>query len=155
MTEQQMKRKERLEILITRGYTGDIDTGKIYNRFGKEVLTTETNGYLKITTIIDKKTINCQQHQFIYYLATGEVVEQLDHINGIRTDNRINNLRPVTKNQNQFNKKNVKGYTFCNKMNKWKAYIKIDNKLIHLGYYSKEDWARQAYLDAKEIYHVI
>ena len=40
-------------------------------------------------------------------------------------------------------------------MNKWKAQIRLDGKLKHLGYFVNEEDARNAYLNAKLIYHKI
>ena len=37
--------------------------------------------------------------------------------------------------------------------NRYEAQIKVNNKSIHLGSFDKEEDARQAYLDAKKIYH--
>lgn len=44
---------------------------------------------------------------------------------------------------------NVKGYSWNNQKNKWQARIKINQKLIHLGFFDKEEDAHQAYLVAK------
>lgn len=71
--------------------------------------------------------------------------DQLDHINGIKTDNRIANLREATNKQNGKNlslKKNNKtghsGVYF--KSNKWAAYIKVNHQNLYLGrFVSKED----------------
>ena len=68
--------------------------------------------------------------------------------------NNINNLRWVTHQQNSFNTK-AKGYYLHKQINKWHARIRIDNKLIQLGYYDLEEEAREAYLKAKEKYHII
>jgi hypothetical protein len=48
---------------------------------------------------------------------------------------------------------NAKGYT--KRKNKWIAQIKLDYKNIYLGSYNTEEEARQAYLLAKEKYHII
>jgi hypothetical protein len=79
---------------------------------------------------------------------------QIDHINRICIDNRVENLRIVTNNQNQLNR-NSKGYYFDKRNNKWKSQIGLDGKQFWLGYYDTEQEARQAYLDAKERLHII
>jgi hypothetical protein len=80
---------------------------------------------------------------------------QVDHINGIRHDNRVENLRLVTCQQNQFNQTKAKGFTWNKQHNKWHAQIRLNGKLKYLGLFNNEEDAHQAYLDAKLIYHVI
>ena len=79
----------------------------------------------------------------------------IDHINHTRDDNTRDNLRIATYQQNNFNRSNVKGYSWYTQKNKWKASIKLNRKTIHLGYYNKEEDARAAYLEAKERIHII
>lgn len=79
----------------------------------------------------------------------------IDHINGIKTDNRVVNLRLITVQQNTFNKHDVKGYTWNARANKWKGHLCVDAKYIHLGYFDTEQEAHTAYLTAKAIYHII
>ena len=51
--------------------------------------------------------------------------------------------------------KNPKGFTWCKDKNKFRAQITINGKTKYLGYYNTEAEARQAYLDAKAIYHIM
>jgi hypothetical protein len=69
----------------------------------------------------------------------------IDHINNNPLDNRKCNLRIVTPQQNNMNRKSVKnttskyiGVSFDKKTNKWKATIRIDCKYIFLGYFDDE-----------------
>ena len=73
---------------------------------------------------------------------------QIDHINNIKTDNRIENLRTATNSQNMYNRlkhkdntSGFKGVYYCKNTNKWAAQI---NK-IHLGYFNKPELASTAY----------
>jgi hypothetical protein len=79
---------------------------------------------------------------------------QVDHINRIKTDNRLINLRLVTHQQNQFNR-SAKGYGWDKLANKWKAQIKLNGKSKTIGYYVEEEDARSSYLAAKEELHII
>ena len=78
---------------------------------------------------------------------------EVDHINGLRHDNRRCNMRIVTRSENIQNMRSAKGYTWQKKVGKYQAKIKLNNKTIYLGLYNTADEARQAYLDAKKIYH--
>jgi len=77
---------------------------------------------------------------------------QIDHININSIDNRIENLRILTQQQNNCNR-NAKGYYWDKAKKKWRARIKINGKQKSLGYFKKEEDARQSYLKGKEIYH--
>ena len=79
----------------------------------------------------------------------------IDHINHDRLNNSIDNLRVVTNQQNQFNRSNTKGYTWSKQHKKYQAQIMINRKHKHLGLFDDEESARQAYLDAKKIHHII
>ena len=78
----------------------------------------------------------------------------IDHINNNSVDNRIENLRVITHQQNLFNTKS-KGYCWDKINNKWKAEITLNGKSKNLGRFSEEKDARQAYLTAKEKYHIM
>jgi hypothetical protein len=80
---------------------------------------------------------------------------QVDHINGIRHDNRLENLRLVTHQQNQHNYTKAKGYHWNKRDCKWQAQIRLNGKNKHLGYFENKEDARNAYLNAKKIYHII
>jgi len=79
---------------------------------------------------------------------------QIDHEDINKANNNIDNLRVVTCQENQFNSI-CKGYCFNKQKQKWEAYIYVNYKKKHLGYFDLEEDARQAYLTAKKIYHII
>lgn len=88
--------------------------------------------------------------------------EQLDHINRTRHDNRITNLRTVSRQQNAFNlslyKNNKSGYIgvhWRKDMNEYRACIRIDGKLKTIGYYACPKQAHEAYLKVKAELHII
>ena len=106
---------------------------------------------------ISKKDV--RQHRIIASAFLGLDINniniQVDHINGIRHDNRLENLRLVTNQQNSFNATNTKGYSWNKLSNKWQSQIYINNKQIYLGCFEFEEEAHQAYLEAKKIHHKI
>jgi hypothetical protein len=151
-----MTREEKCELAIEKGYTYDQETGKIYSRFNKEITSKFKTGY-HFFILIDKNKKRHQllAHIFGWYCINKECVEQIDHINGIKDDNRILNLRSVNNQQNHFNRITAKGYYWNKRVDKWQCQIMLNNKSIHLGYFEKEEDARAAYLEAKEKYHTI
>ena len=153
-----MTREEKIKYIIERGITYDNKTGKIYGVRGKEY-SKHSSGYIQINTTMiykgNKKGISIYAHQLIYYIEYNKLVDCIDHINGIRDDNRIDNLREVTNQQNSFNRHKAKGYYFNKRDNNFRAQIKLNRKTIYIGAYDNEIDARQAYLDAKKIYHII
>lgn len=119
---------------------------------GAEAGTVERYGY----KTVGYKGKTYYMHRIIYQMHYGEIPEgmQVDHINRIKDDNRIENLRLVTQQQNQWNN-NAKGYSLHKATGKWRAYIKINNKQKYLGLYDTEEEAREAYLTAKKEVHTI
>jgi hypothetical protein len=78
----------------------------------------------------------------------------IDHEDIDKTNNNIENLRVVTSQENHFNR-NCKGYYFNKQRQKWEAYIYVNYKKKHLGYFDLKKDAKNARLAAKEIYHTI
>lgn len=114
-------------------------------------------GYIRIE--IDEQIIKIHRLIAFCFLGLNNIrgnrnTDIPDHINKIKTDNRVDNLRIVNVSENAFNR-NPKGCYFHKKYKKWCATIKANGKQIHLGSYDTEEEARNAYLTAKEIHHVI
>lgn len=79
------------------------------------------------------------------------------HINGVRTDNRRENLAVVSRSVNAHQKKKLSntssryfGVSYSKRDNKWKAQLKKNGKDLFIGRYEKEEDAARAY-DAKAI----
>jgi hypothetical protein len=94
-------------------------------------------------------------HRLVWLYYTGTMPENdLDHINGLRTDNRIENLRETTRGLNTQNRKETLGYTFVPGRSKpWLAQIKVNYQNKNLGYFKTKEEARNAYLKAKKELH--
>lgn len=89
----------------------------------------------------------------ILRLKYGDNKRYSDHINHNTLDNRELNLRVVTHQQNNWNQKNVKGYSWNKRRRKYQARIGVDGKLMALGYFETPEKAHNAYLKAKKKYH--
>jgi len=95
-----------------------------------------------------------RMHREILGLKRGDKLEG-DHRNHNTLDNQRENLRAVTCQQNHWNRKNSKGYSWDKRTKKYQARIKLNNKVISLGLFSTTKGAHNAYLQAKKQYHVI
>lgn len=90
-------------------------------------------------------------HKLIWIYMTGKYPSgDIDHINGIRHDNRWSNLREATRSQNINNmgikKSNTSGYRGIYKSGKgWGAKCMIKGKITHLGVFSTAQEASIAY----------
>ena len=103
--------------------------------------------------------INYPAHRLVWIFHYGSIDEllEIDHINGIKDDNSIENLRLVTAKENCYNrsKLNAKGYSWNKNTNKWQASIWVNGALKYLGSFVEEQMARNAYLEACSQYHMI
>ena len=111
----------------------------------------KSNGYVR--TNINRREYYIHRLIYLYHYGVLHSDLEIDHINGIRADNRIENLRMVTRQHNQWNRKKDKGYCWDKYAKKFKAYIYKNNKTINLGNFTTEEDARNAYLEAKKIIH--
>jgi hypothetical protein len=118
----------------------------------------EKDGYIRIT--IAKK--HYPAHRLAWLYTYGEFPKiGLDHLNGIRNDNRICNLGEATPSENGQNqlratKGNVAGYlgvSFKKQTGRFGACIRHDKKDTHLGYFDTAEEAHQAYINAKRVLH--
>jgi HNH endonuclease/AP2 domain len=80
--------------------------------------------------------------------------KEIDHKNRIRNDNRVENLRIVTRTQNCWNRR-AKGCYFDETDGRWKAKITVNKVVISLKTHETEEEAEKAYQDAKLIHHII
>lgn len=85
--------------------------------------------------------------------------KNIDHINGIKTDNRICNLRLSNQSQNTANSKKsrantsgFKGVSFRKDTKKWQAQITVNYKHISLGSFPSKEMAAEAYKAASVHY---
>lgn len=95
-------------------------------------------------------------HTIVWILTTGEDIPEdmvIDHINGNKLDNRIENLRLVNQRVNTQNKKahrqgKLVGCYFDKCRDRYKAQVQIGKKAIYLGRYATEEEAHNIYVNA-------
>lgn len=90
-------------------------------------------------------------HRVIWFLVHGEWPDEIDHINGNRSDNRLANLRNISRNENMRNRKidtrNTSGFmgVSWNKTNKkWHVYANVDKKRTNIGWFETIEEAIEA-----------
>lgn len=113
-----------------------------------------TTGYLQVQ--FDYKLYRL--HRVAWLITYGKLPSNvIDHINGIRTDNRICNLRDVSISENNHNMRKPRkdsstgftGVSYDHRRQKYVAYIWLNSKKYHLGQFATPEQASQAYISAK------
>ena len=101
-------------------------------------------------------------HRMAWLFVFGEwPLGEIDHTNGVRDDNRITNLRVVTRAENMHNASPVrknntsgfKGVGWVARLGKWRAGIRLAGVKKHLGYFTSPEEAYEAYAAAKRELH--
>ncbi len=110
-------------------------------------LITDKAGYLHINLCKDGIQKYFLHHQLmgLHFIPNPENYKQIDHINGIRNDNRLINLRWGNSSQNNRNRKKktnrssqYQGVSWKKINKKWIAQISINGEDKHLGYFDTE-----------------
>ena len=114
------------------------------------------NGYLSIR--VDR--VRYSAHRLVFLYTLGRMPpQQVDHINGIRNDNRLCNLRECSRsfnmqNQKKCTTKSTTGFLGVSaNRGKFAAFIKVGDESKYLGLFSNPVDAHNAYLTAKRKYH--
>jgi hypothetical protein len=114
------------------------------------------SGYIYLS--VDRKILLA--HRIAWALAYGDWPNgHVDHVNGVRTDNRLCNLRDCERASNNANSKlrkdsssGFKGVSFSKKMNKWYGQIRANGRLYYLGSYHTPEEAHAAYVNAAKLH---
>ena len=113
----------------------------------------KTTGYIRVSYKRQGILTQYRAHRLAWFLYHGVwPKDQVDHINNVRDDNRIVNLREATGSENQGNRKiqvgcssKYKGVRWSKPAKKWVARIMVNYKAIHIGCYDSEQEAALAY----------
>jgi len=116
----------------------------------------EPNGYLRVR--IDGKRYTV--HQVVFCMQHGYIPKMLDHINGIKDDNRIENLREANSSQNGYNTKTPKANTtgtknvqYIKHMNKYQVRLRINKQNTVIGHFEDLELAQLVAMEARNKYH--
>jgi hypothetical protein len=115
------------------------------------------SGY-KIISIFGK---TYRSHRIAWLLAYGEWPIFIDHINGIKSDNRLCNLRSVDHKTNMENRRKpiagsasgLLGVSQSSSKKRWRASISVNGRVVYLGTFDAAIDAHNAYVEAKRRLH--
>ncbi len=140
------------------GNVRNIKTGRILKG------SVNNHGYLIVGLFKNNKRKNKKIHRLIAeaFIENPENKPFVDHNDGNKTNNNINNIRFATVSENGQNAKipknntsGAKGVSWNNNKNKWEAYIIIDGIKIHLGCFENIEDAKEARVKrANEVFGV-
>lgn len=117
-----------------------------------------SNGYVGIS--VDRRRYPAHRLAWLY-VTGGWPVDEIDHINGSKADNRWANLRQADRVLNNQNRRvahrgsevNFLGVARVSNGTKFRAAIRTNGKLRHLGTFATPEQAHAVYLDAKRREH--
>jgi len=127
----------------------DKDTGSIVwkERTGNVIAGSQagyvdsSTGYIKI--MVSKKCYYA--HRIAWFLSKNEWPDQIDHINGVRTDNRLCNLRSVSANENKLNiVSSANCISYSNKNKSFYVRTQISKKAHYVGTFKNKTDAETA-----------
>jgi hypothetical protein len=127
-------------------------------KWGKErILKTalDSKGYFNVVILKDKKQKSFRIHKLVAMAFLGHTPDGtnkivVDHINNVRTDNRLENLQLITNRENCCKDKrdgssSFAGVSWHKKSGKWRASFFYNKVYIDLGLFEQESQARDAY----------
>lgn len=131
---------------------GKVHAGTIAGSLGAK-------GYIYLS--FDSKKRVFRAHRVLWFYVHGVwPASDVDHANLDKSDNRILNLRIATRGQNNINalahRNNTSGrmgISWCSQTNKWKAYLKVDGKLLWLGRHDSYEGAVLVREEAERLHY--
>lgn len=148
-------------------FTYDQKTGNIIRKHGKKKglpikFSKKTNSYKAVRIVFKNKTIDLRLHRLVWLLYYKNwPKKEIDHINGIKFDNRVENLREISHSSNQHNSNKIKSDNTSGVMGVrkgkngygWQANINFKRKAAYLGQYKTKKEAESVYFAAKTVVH--
>lgn len=123
----------------------------------KPIGAVNANGYLQVCIRVNGERRNFSVHRLIYLLHNKHLPEQIDHIDGDRTNNSIENLRPASLSENMWNQKalsktksGIKGVSLED--GRWRVRVQANGKVFRATLEDK-DLAELVATEARELMH--
>lgn len=139
------------------------DLGRLINNDTGRILKGSKGGrgYIQFHGTINGKSKNITIHQLVWEVFNGTPLKgiHIDHINNIKTDNRLINLQLLTCRDNhhksaKVGKSGVHGVSWDSTKNRWKAGINLNDVRYTLGYRKDIDDAKLLYDNALSNYNI-
>ncbi len=99
-------------------------------------------------------------HRLIFMFHHGYFPSEVDHIDGNKINNRIENLRPATHAENLKNQKikinnvsGIKNVGWARREQKWRVRLTVNGRDKHIGYFKDRDLADLVAVEACNLYH--
>jgi hypothetical protein len=133
--------------------------GNVRNDKTRRILKPVIHPYGYLTVILYKE---CKQKRYLIHRLVGlaflenpDNLTEIDHINLEKTDNKVSNLRWISRENNCRNRKKWEGtsskyigVSWHKYTNKWMASIKLNKKIKYLGYFEIEEDAHKCWYNA-------
>lgn len=134
--------------------------GRLFHRKGKNLKPYKnTSGYYTVSVRINNRSLPIRIHRLVYESFKGKIPEGLvvDHINNIKTDNRLENLQVITNAENlskdTWRHKDLPLGVFKSKdRKKYVSHYSAENKVYYLGTFDSAEEAHAAYVVARKNY---
>lgn len=120
-------------------------------------------GTFSATTGYRQVSIHCRlvmEHRVIFLWHTGTLPAQVDHIDRDRCNNRIENLRAATVNENRYNssskrnnKSGVRNVWWDNSRKKWRVAVRKDGQIVFSARFDDLELAELVAIEARSKYH--
>ena len=158
MTKESITQDELLELLEYRDGVLYWKISKPHSRYkaGDVAGRTITNGYNQICV----NRMRILTHQIVFKMFYGYTPKVIDHIDGNTANNRVENLRPATPRQNQYNaristrnKSGAKCVWWNKTAKKWQVEVSVKGKQKDFGLYKDLELADLVAQEARDKYH--
>ena len=153
---------QQLQVRLKQLFVYDPKTGHFTNRLsrgrakeGARAGSPHTEGYRRIIIDYEKH----YEHHLAWVYTYGVFPIELDHANGIRDDNRLENLRECTRTENNFNslrltgESGLKGAYLDKRSHAWYSKIQLGGQVKFLGNFGSAQEAHNAFMIEAELHH--